>query len=375
MVHFHRDNALYRQVADRVRRELLVGTEPGTRLPSDGELSERWQVSVRTIREALLMLEAEGRVARRRGSGTFVRACEARPVALYSELNLLHPRTPRFFGLTLDLVRRHLGKAGYSTRLYTGRSQAGDPTGPFTGPELVADAQAGRLSAIAALTSKLDDPALLAMQAQGLPTIAITDTQPITRASGVRRIPDLAVPYLANLGRRRIGLIGWDAPEGEQSMLRQFRQALQSSGLPFHPEWCRVEYSFAWEGAAWEEFREIWFARPEKPDALVIADENYFSEVVVALLQLGLRIPRDVLIVSHRSQGARMLPPFPVAWVEMNVEAFAEHFAAMILATLRGQPVPPVPADYVPFRLLPLANPPSVPAPKPVEPSPLESTR
>ena len=51
--------------------------QPGDRLPSVRELSDRFQVAVPTLREAIRRLEAFGVVEVRHGSGIFVRA--ARP--------------------------------------------------------------------------------------------------------------------------------------------------------------------------------------------------------------------------------------------------------------------------------------------------------
>jgi DNA-binding LacI/PurR family transcriptional regulator len=358
-----RSAALHEQVAAKLRRSLLAGAAAGTRLPPDAALAARWGVSVRTIREALLVLAAAGEVSRRQGSGTFVLARAARPVALYSELNVLRPESPRFFGLTLDLVRRELAAQGLESRLYTGRSQAGEEPGPFTCPELLADAAAGRLAAVVGITSKLDDPRL---QAAGLPLITVTEGSPLAERFAVTRIPPLAVQRLAHLGRRRLALIGWDAPGGNPSRLvASFREALHAAGLPFHPEWCRVDLNYAWRGAGWEELREIWFARDERPDGLVVVDENYLPEIVMAVLQLGLRVPRDLHLVSHKARFVEWQLPVPVTWIEQNVAAFAGHLARQAAAAVRGEPPPALPDEIEPYLLQ------ALPAHPVAEPMPL----
>ena len=61
---------LYRQVVDGVLALIDSGDFPvGSRLPAEREMSERFGVSRPTIREAVIALEAMGRVAVGNGSG------------------------------------------------------------------------------------------------------------------------------------------------------------------------------------------------------------------------------------------------------------------------------------------------------------------
>jgi DNA-binding FadR family transcriptional regulator len=66
---------LYRQVADQLRKHIDSGATPaGSRLPTERDLADTFNVSRQTIREALISLEVEGRVRIRVGSGIYV--CE-----------------------------------------------------------------------------------------------------------------------------------------------------------------------------------------------------------------------------------------------------------------------------------------------------------
>jgi GntR family transcriptional regulator len=64
---------LYLLVMDRIKEMIADGEwSPGTRLPSEFELSKMFGVSRATLREALRVLEEEGAVVRRHGIGTFI---------------------------------------------------------------------------------------------------------------------------------------------------------------------------------------------------------------------------------------------------------------------------------------------------------------
>ena len=64
---------LYILVKEKIDERITDGTyQPGDQLPSEAKLSEDLGVSRATLREALRILEKEGKVNRRQGVGTFI---------------------------------------------------------------------------------------------------------------------------------------------------------------------------------------------------------------------------------------------------------------------------------------------------------------
>lgn len=81
-------------LADRLRDVLLreiTGSQlpPGTKLPTEGQLSERFGVSRATVRDAVSALVEAGYVVRRRGSGSYVTERRRMPHGLDSTLSYL----------------------------------------------------------------------------------------------------------------------------------------------------------------------------------------------------------------------------------------------------------------------------------------------
>ncbi|MEI6721565.1 MAG: GntR family transcriptional regulator [Betaproteobacteria bacterium] len=67
--------AMHRQLAQHLRDAIQAGTyKQGDRIPTEPELTARFQVSRITARQAVMQLVREGLVARRQGKGTFVTA-------------------------------------------------------------------------------------------------------------------------------------------------------------------------------------------------------------------------------------------------------------------------------------------------------------
>jgi len=79
---------------DRLRDELLEEITssqlpPGTKLPTEGELAKRFNVSRATVRDAVRALVEAGYVTRRRGSGSYVSERRRMPHGLDSTLSYL----------------------------------------------------------------------------------------------------------------------------------------------------------------------------------------------------------------------------------------------------------------------------------------------
>ncbi|MFK8250524.1 phosphonate metabolism transcriptional regulator PhnF [Ancylobacter terrae] len=66
--------ALWKQIAERIEAEIAAGTlTPGSRLPTEAELAERFAVNRHTLRRALSVLTDQGLIEATPGRGTFVR--------------------------------------------------------------------------------------------------------------------------------------------------------------------------------------------------------------------------------------------------------------------------------------------------------------
>ncbi|WP_165985447.1 GntR family transcriptional regulator [Streptomyces sp. YIM 98790] len=74
MAEIQRPSALYKQVAAALRHAITSGEfPPGTPLPSETQLIERYQVSRPTVRNAIAALRAEGLIEVIHGKGSYVR--------------------------------------------------------------------------------------------------------------------------------------------------------------------------------------------------------------------------------------------------------------------------------------------------------------
>lgn len=72
------DAPKYIDLMNWIREQILSGEfNVGMRLPSENELGKKFLISRQTVRQATSVLESEGLLERRRGSGTYVSATKS----------------------------------------------------------------------------------------------------------------------------------------------------------------------------------------------------------------------------------------------------------------------------------------------------------
>jgi DNA-binding LacI/PurR family transcriptional regulator len=156
-----------------------------------------------------------------------------------------------------------------------------------------------------------------------------------------------SVRHLVGQGCRRIAMLSFAPGAGEVAL----KSALTECGLDYRAEWVRHDLHPMLSGAGWEEFREIWMARREKPDGLIVVDDVLFDEVRIAIQELGLHVPEQLRIVTHANKGAARRYPFAVTEVQIDPERYAESLGGMLLSRLRGEAVEP-PTVTLPFEMV-----------------------
>lgn len=125
---------LYRQLADKIREQLDAGRyEVASRIPSEHQLAADYGIGRPTVRQATDLLVRQGRLQRRRGSGTFV--CESpETIDLFSLIGTSAALKATDLDSSLELVhgpelldRDAEMPAGESTKKHSADLQAESP--------------------------------------------------------------------------------------------------------------------------------------------------------------------------------------------------------------------------------------------------------
>ncbi len=314
--------------------DIRLHRRPGDRLDAERVLAEGLGVSLPTVREALGSLADQGLIERRHGSGTYVLDPNAnRHVAVLMELDIGHPRTSFFFTRIVQSVRLQLESSGFKVRLYIGHTAPGTEFAGLTCHDFMEDVQANKIAGVVAIALPAFHAWAAPLVERGIPLVdggtygAVIDHQRMIQA-GVRR--------LVEGGRSRLALIG----SGGAATTNVFREALQEHGLGWEAAWSpETGGQPAVPGLGWRLFRQIWSARSDQPDGLLVMDDMIFQDAAMAMLEADVRVPEQLLVVSESNRGHSIHCPFPVIRLENDPDAFASVCAELMGALLRKEPI------------------------------------
>lgn len=347
------------QLADRLRRKIGQGGFGEGRLPTVRELARLHGVSVITVREALASLKQQGLIAVRHGSGIYVNARrETRPVALVAKADVTRTYFSDFSLLLLQHLQIALHRNGLRARLYL---RTRDPRGDLSesdAPDLLNDLQNGELGGVIAVNGRLHARWLDAIRQLQIPQIGGEDA-PYPARFDTETALRQAAAWLAAAGRRRVAVLEWarrrDPSPERAACPYPIREALERAGLEYDERRCAQAFHPLDGGAGWEAFRELWVARTEKPDALIVTDDVLFRDLVQAVQELRIRVPEQLMLVVMTARGIALRSPFPVARIEMDPEALAAGVADAMARLMRGETLPPK-AAVLPCAFIPDGN-------------------
>ncbi len=328
-----------------LRQRILVGgLRPGVPLPTQRQLAEQFQIGEGTASVALARLVHEGLVIRQRGRGSFVNAnlpTAQRTIEFIRERcrpgDTERPADRRWIVACTEFSH----EKGWSARWHHLYSE--EITDPQFLLERFADARA-------VVAFQIAQTHLGGLHERGVAVVAVPTNEglPLAPYSQVthdrREIARIAATHLAQLGHRRIAFFGLaTSPE----RLYGFMDAARQRDLPLRAEWLiDVPHGRTSPDVMRERVKGVLSSR-ERPEAFCCASHRLALVVEEVALELGLRIPEDLAVVSA-DNGMGAFEPVPLTCVGIDVQHLCELTLDLLeQATRQGggdsdEPRPPV---------------------------------
>ena len=288
-------------IATEIRRRIAHGElPPHTRLPTRDELVKEFGASRMTVQRAFERLLRDGYVYARTREGTFV---ADRPPSL-TRIGLVFPRRPsrtrpwsRFW---IALRQAALALAESERReLPEYFSCDARPDSEDFG-QMLRDVEHGRVGGLVFVTPPHELVDTPIVQRDGLPRACVMVENPYLKMPAVfpdmNAFMDRALQHLASRGRKRVAIVAvphWPAYfENAQRQIARRKMTCKPSWVQIvHPEIPQAARSIThllFDGAA-----------KDRPDALIVTDDNLVDMATAGLIAAGVNVPRDVEVVAH----------------------------------------------------------------------------
>ena len=338
-------SAKYLLVAEELRRMCAQMRQCGqTKLPTEYELCEQFTCSRQTVRHAMDLLEREGLLTRRHGSGSYLSNAlypENRRIALVTARaeEYLYPQLIREIG-------SQLSAASYRAEVYSTENQLSrerEILGTLLSDPPAAILLEGTRTALPCSNLDLFQQILsrkIPLVFLSAPYRELEQVPCITQddAGGAA----LLVRYLLKKKHKNIAAIfKYDDIRG-LARYRGYVSALQQSSLPLHEQnifWYNTEDFTALADNQSDMLERFVRQRLSPCTAVICYNDEIAYHLIRCLLRLGRRVPDDVAVLSFDDSYYCGLGPIPISSLGHERHTLSQAAADAILCAAKHKNV------------------------------------
>ncbi len=326
----------YQAVTEGLRQRIADGRlTPGMKLPALRDLADEFKVSTNTIRQAIRVLEREGRVYQVRDVGAFVTPAVASAGAGRVRVALATIDIGGRFELGIARgVEQACQERGWELMLFDARA---DARIEFSNLARLGDSGT-RGAIIMPISDHANLEALVKLKLSGYQMVLVDRAVPGLKVDVVEsdheKAAYQATEYLLKRGHRRVFMVTWQPiATSIAARIRGFEQALMSAGIePLRSHMLYIDPQMSVrgveEGKRWLEGYEAvmpMLRNASFPLALFALNDYVAWGIYQACRELGLRIPEDVSVICiDDTEIARAVSPSLTVIAQRPVEIGAK---------------------------------------------------
>lgn len=335
-----RQITLRSRIAGILRRQIQTKMAPGDRLDAEAKLAKRFDVSIMTVRHAILKLCEEGYLRRRPGSGTYVTSVSGHAqIGVVIEADISHPQTSYFYLRLVQTIRAQLADRQFTSQLYAGHTPWGSPQpATLSCEEFYRAVEQNRIAGVIAIASHTTDKWWEPLAAQGIPVVGDGPPFPVSVGVNHQQLVRRGVRYLLQQGCERIALMDCGSPGTGSVHETGFREELADKGQTPHPDYLQFvpEANLFMDGA--QAFERLWNQAP-RPDGVMICNDLLFEAAIPACHRLGVQIPQDMHIVAHHNRGNPRTYLPGVVRATVDVDRVSQAMVGRLCDLLEKKPI------------------------------------
>ena len=340
----HGKETKHEYIVDTLRHEILTNVfPPQTRLPPQSELSQRFHVGSGTITAVLRQLSREGFVTTKPKVSTVVR--ENLPhlnniVLVIPRANLPGTHWSKFYAALAAVATSLQTELGRPIRvLGVGEDLLGEAR-----RDLAESIRTHQVAGVFFATMPYMFRGTPIVDEPGVPRVAFMRPEAFqgidSQISGPERLIELALDYLASRGRRRIAVLS--NPDFIPMQDTPLQPLLAAHGMVCPPCW---EISVNLDSPETAQNIMRLMMRPgqaDRPDGLIIANDNLIDDAVAGLVAEGVRVPDDLEVVTHCNFPWPPFKTLPIKRLGLDVRAVLRRGIDLIDRKRAGKKIPPV---------------------------------
>lgn len=287
-------------ILSTLRHQIIDGHWlPGQQIAPRRELELSFGVSPTTLQRAMDHLIRDGFLSPVTGVGTFV--AERLPFLSHYGLVFPHPTSTqpwnRFWVALKNEAERIDQSGGRNVPVYYGDEGRADAKEYQRLLRHIRDHRLAGLifvspSSIYRGTPLLDTP--------GLPRVAISRVadEAVPRI-GTQSLAEKALDYLLSRDRRRVALVTSSRMTVDAGVMQPWLEGVAKRRMIMHPCWVNGLDIDIPQTAQSQVHLLMRDGQAERPDALVIGDDNLVEYATAGLIDAGVKVPEDVEVVAH----------------------------------------------------------------------------
>ncbi len=302
---------LHLQIAAHIEQRITSGElRDGEKLPTTAELAAEYGVTLVTAQKSLQQLVNLDLVERTPRRGTFVKPHQtANTIGLIFGYSPFRVQNVLYLRM-LELFRMAAMQEKINLKIYFDTQEC-EPSRAFY--ELRRDVASKKLKALIAVDRSKELSEWLKTQQE----IFWVEPPNIDFFNSV----NTGTKYLLGKGYRRITVVSMYPPEipypdwNENFQLEKAGFEAATAGLDVEARlvrWGQTEID------GYNEGKKVFGNPAQRPDAIFVHHDVVCRGLLLALMELGLKIPQDVALLTHSNMGCEFASPVPLTKVEFD---------------------------------------------------------
>ena len=99
----------------------------------------------------------------------------------------------------------------------------------------------------------------------------------------------------------------------------------------------RPHFMCAHADEGYRYIKENWIKASPRPDGLLVASDVIFKGIWYGVMELGIRVPDELALISHSNKGLRPMMHMPLTALEVDPQEIAKKSFDDFLARLEGK--------------------------------------